>query len=68
MSLPRSALPPPYYAIFGIYEPLLTAMGFIGALMDPIKARNSSLSLTLSRPGRMTVFSLFVLWGGVFLF
>ena len=40
MSHPRSALPPPYFAIFGIYEPLLTAMGFIGALMDPIKARN----------------------------
>jgi hypothetical protein len=39
MSLPRSALPPLYYAIFGIYEPTLTAMGFIGALMDPIKVR-----------------------------
>ncbi|KAI0284335.1 hypothetical protein BGY98DRAFT_1105628 [Russula aff. rugulosa BPL654] len=40
MSLSRSALPSPYFAIFGIYEPLLTAMGFIGALMDPIKTHN----------------------------
>jgi hypothetical protein len=38
MSLSRSALPPIYYAIFGIYEPILTAMGFIGALLNPIKA------------------------------
>ena len=42
MSFSRSALPPFYFVIFGIYEPLLTGMGFIGALMDPIKARNSS--------------------------
>lgn len=45
MALTRSALPPSYFAIFGIYEPLLTAMGFIGALMDPVKARNSTSSL-----------------------
>ncbi len=42
MSLPRSALPPLYYVIFGIYEPTLTTMGFIGVIMDPIKARNSA--------------------------
>jgi hypothetical protein len=44
MSHPRSALPPLYYAIFGIYEPILTTMGFIGALLDPIKARIGSLN------------------------
>ncbi|KAF9492797.1 hypothetical protein BDN71DRAFT_1450966 [Pleurotus eryngii] len=32
---PISALPDIYYAIFGIYEPFLTTMGFIGTLFDP---------------------------------
>jgi hypothetical protein len=70
MSLPRSALPPPYFAIFGIYEPLLTAMGFIGALMDPIKARNSQLPFNVdSTRGNDGVFVFlfsFVLGGGFF--
>jgi hypothetical protein len=37
MSLTRSALPPIYYALFCIYEPMLTMMGFIGTLLDPTK-------------------------------
>lgn len=32
-----SAIPPVYFAIFGIYEPMLTVVGFIGALLDPKK-------------------------------
>ncbi|KAJ7781177.1 hypothetical protein B0H16DRAFT_1497357 [Mycena metata] len=30
-----SPLPPHYYWIFGIYEPCLTTLGFLGALLDP---------------------------------
>jgi len=30
-----SAIPNHYYAIFAIYEPFLTSLGFIGALLDP---------------------------------
>ncbi|KAJ7228630.1 hypothetical protein GGX14DRAFT_614026, partial [Mycena pura] len=30
-----SAIPIHYYAIFAIYEPFLTSLGFIGALLDP---------------------------------
>jgi len=40
MSLTRSALPPIYYAIFCIYEPMLTTMGFIGTLLNPTKTHN----------------------------
>ncbi|KAJ7507882.1 hypothetical protein B0H11DRAFT_2153433 [Mycena galericulata] len=29
---PTSAIPTPYFAVFAIYEPFLTTMGFIGAL------------------------------------
>ena len=47
MSHPRSALPPRYYAIFGIYEPTVTALGFVGALLDPIKASAGSLNQRL---------------------
>ncbi|KAH9966065.1 hypothetical protein BC827DRAFT_1181828 [Russula dissimulans] len=36
----RSALPPVYYAIFAIYEPVLTAMSCVGALLDPTKTHN----------------------------
>lgn len=57
MSLPRSALPPLYYAIFGIYEPILTTMGFIGALLDPVKARIDSLNDDATL--RMILFSLY---------
>ncbi|KAK7061779.1 hypothetical protein R3P38DRAFT_2831483 [Favolaschia claudopus] len=32
---PTSALPLPYYIVFAIYEPILTTMGFIGAMVDP---------------------------------
>ncbi|KAF5344103.1 hypothetical protein D9758_008890 [Tetrapyrgos nigripes] len=35
MSPPTSAIPDRYYAIFGVYEPLLTALGFLGAIADP---------------------------------
>ncbi|VDB96941.1 unnamed protein product [Peniophora sp. CBMAI 1063] len=37
---PPSAIPMPYYAIFGIFEPLLTFGGFIGALLDPLETHN----------------------------
>ncbi|KAH9977904.1 hypothetical protein BGW80DRAFT_1284796 [Lactifluus volemus] len=40
MSIPRSALTPIYYAIFCIYEPMLTTMGFIGTMLDPTKTHN----------------------------
>ncbi|KAI9512238.1 hypothetical protein F5148DRAFT_1273859 [Russula earlei] len=40
MSLSRSALPPVYYAIFGIYEPALAVFGFFGAMLDPTKTHN----------------------------
>lgn len=56
MSHSRSALPPHYYAIFGIYEPTLTALGFIGALLDPIKARNRFLLISDSDSGNDPVF------------
>jgi len=32
---PTSAIPTPYYAVFAIYEPCLTTLGFIGTLLDP---------------------------------
>jgi len=32
---PTSAIPTSYYAVFAIYEPLLTTLGFVGALLDP---------------------------------
>ncbi|KAJ7180158.1 hypothetical protein C8R43DRAFT_390546 [Mycena crocata] len=32
---PTSAIPPHYYAVFAIYEPFLTCLGFLGALLDP---------------------------------
>jgi hypothetical protein len=34
----RSALPPIYYAIFGVYEPATIALGTMGAFLDPTKA------------------------------
>jgi hypothetical protein len=50
MPLSRSALPPVYYAIFGVYEPTVTLLGFIGALLDPTKARTLSLlAISLSQ-------------------
>ncbi len=45
----RSALPPVYYAIFGVYEPTVTLMGFIGALLDPTRARILALNIASSR-------------------
>ena len=45
----RSALPPVYYAIFGVYEPTVTLMGFIGALLDPTKARVLALNIASSQ-------------------
>ncbi|KAJ7754252.1 hypothetical protein DFH07DRAFT_823430 [Mycena maculata] len=32
---PTSAIPTPYFAIFAVYEPFLTTMGFLGTLLDP---------------------------------
>lgn len=34
---PTSAIPTFYYVLFGIYEPLLTVTGFLGAVVDPKK-------------------------------
>jgi hypothetical protein len=48
MSHSRSALPPVYYAIFGVFEPTVTLIGFIGALMDPTKARPLTLQRRLT--------------------
>ena len=39
MTSPSSAIPPFYYVLFGIYEPILTVSGFLGALLDPKKVR-----------------------------
>lgn len=32
---PTTALPIFYYVVFGLYEPLLTSLGFMGALLYP---------------------------------
>ncbi|KAA1466324.1 hypothetical protein DENSPDRAFT_767827 [Dentipellis sp. KUC8613] len=40
MSYTRSAIPRFYYAIFGVYEPLLTTAGLLGTLVDPQKTHN----------------------------
>ncbi|EJD01123.1 uncharacterized protein FOMMEDRAFT_158257 [Fomitiporia mediterranea MF3/22] len=37
---PRSAIPTFYYIFFGIYEPILTVTGFLGALADPKKTHD----------------------------
>ncbi|KAH9844256.1 uncharacterized protein C8Q71DRAFT_696888 [Rhodofomes roseus] len=34
-SAPSTALPTFYFAVFGLYEPLLTILGFMGAVLDP---------------------------------
>ena len=39
---PTTALPGFYWAIFGLYEPLLAISGFLGALADPKKVRDAS--------------------------
>ncbi|KAI0320674.1 hypothetical protein OF83DRAFT_1103633 [Amylostereum chailletii] len=42
MSLPpRSAIPMFYYAMFGIYEPLMVVGGLVGAIMDPVRTHNA---------------------------
>ncbi|KAL0949494.1 hypothetical protein HGRIS_009548 [Hohenbuehelia grisea] len=41
MMSPPSAIPDVYYAIFGVYEPFLTVLGFIGALFDPKTTHDS---------------------------
>ncbi|KAL1743750.1 hypothetical protein HDZ31DRAFT_40188 [Schizophyllum fasciatum] len=38
---PTSAVPDAYYCIFGLYEPFLTFLGFIGVLADPKAAYDS---------------------------
>ncbi|KAF8165287.1 hypothetical protein B0H34DRAFT_688602 [Crassisporium funariophilum] len=38
---PKSAIPDFYYFCFGAYEPFLTIVGFLGALVDPINAHNA---------------------------
>lgn len=34
---PTSAIPKFYYLLFGVYEPLVTVTGFLGAIADPKK-------------------------------
>ncbi|KAI0268383.1 hypothetical protein BC834DRAFT_952736 [Gloeopeniophorella convolvens] len=46
----RSAIPPVYYAIFCIYEPMLTTMGLVGAFIDPKKTHNSQAPWPPSSP------------------
>ncbi|KAH8113239.1 hypothetical protein DFH11DRAFT_1705250, partial [Phellopilus nigrolimitatus] len=38
---PTSAIPTFYYVLFGIYEPLLTLTGFIGAIASPQKTHDN---------------------------
>lgn len=38
-----------YYFIFAIYEPLLTVLGFLGALADPKKVSAILLCATAGR-------------------
>ncbi|KAJ6485111.1 hypothetical protein C8R47DRAFT_1130823 [Mycena vitilis] len=37
---PTSAIPINYWVVFGIYEPCLTTLGFVGALLDPNKTHD----------------------------
>ncbi|KAI0053008.1 hypothetical protein FA95DRAFT_1552895 [Auriscalpium vulgare] len=41
MSYPRSAIPTFYYVAFGLYEPALTTLGFLGTMADPVRTHNS---------------------------
>jgi len=36
----RSAIPNIYFALFGIYEPILTTLGLLGALASPTRVRS----------------------------
>lgn len=66
MSHSRSPLPPVYYAIFGVLEPIVTLIGFIGALIDPTKAR---ISFTTSQSQKHTFdFSFLFLFPGRWIF
>ncbi|THH11477.1 hypothetical protein EW145_g620 [Phellinidium pouzarii] len=47
---PKSAIPMFYYALFGIYEPLLTVTGFIGALIDPKTTHDGQAPWPLGMP------------------
>lgn len=38
---PTSPLPDFYYFVFAIYEPVLTTIGFLGAVGDPTRAHNA---------------------------
>ncbi|KAF8812499.1 hypothetical protein BYT27DRAFT_7133211 [Phlegmacium glaucopus] len=38
---PKSAIPDFYYFCFGAYEPFLTTVGFLGALVDPTGTHNA---------------------------
>jgi len=47
---PTSAIPVGYYAIFGVYEPLLTVLGCFGALADPKKTHDSQAPWPNNKP------------------
>lgn len=42
---PTTALPTFYYIVFGLYEPLLTSLGFMGALFDPKTVSDQPVAL-----------------------
>jgi len=46
----KSAIPTFYYAVFGIYEPILTVVGFVGALSDPKKTHDGQAPWPADRP------------------
>ncbi|KAF7301723.1 hypothetical protein MIND_00737900 [Mycena indigotica] len=45
-----SPLPPHYFAIFAIYEPILTTLGFLGALLDPKSTHDNQAPWPSGRP------------------
>jgi hypothetical protein len=44
---PVSALPDFYYAVFALFEPFISALGFIGTLVDPKTVRPTVIETDL---------------------
>lgn len=51
----KSAIPDFYYFCFGAYEPFLTIVGFLGALVDPLSAHNSQAPWSTDVPPYQTL-------------
>ncbi|TDL29552.1 hypothetical protein BD410DRAFT_779992 [Rickenella mellea] len=47
---PTSAIPPFYYLTFGVYEPIVTVVGFFGAMSDPKKTHDSQAPWPMDKP------------------